>query len=111
LKKLTKGEPITYIEKIYSAYETQFNNGVTNKKIFDKAIAKMGKLQCLVKRWGDEVLQEAGVADEWNEVEDIRRRVCTVISYLEEMLCEVMVDPKGLIVAHHSHCLSYQTKS
>jgi hypothetical protein len=99
---------MAYIEKVYSTYEAQFNKGKTSRKIIEIEIEKMGKLQHSVKRWGEKVLQAAGTGDEWNEVENIRRRVHEVVTYLEEMLCEALLDPKALIEAHHSHNLGYQ---
>lgn len=99
---------MTYIENIYSAYEAYFNGGGNGTKIFDDEIIKVSKLQRSVSRWGEKVLQEAGVGEEWNEVESIRTQVQVVISHLEDMLCEAMTDPKGLIDAHCSHSLRYQ---
>ena len=68
----------------------------------------MQKLECSIKRWGNKVLQEAGIGDEWNRIEGTQRQVYRVVSYLEEMLCEVMLDPKELVEAHRSYNLSYQ---
>jgi len=108
LNKLTKGKPAAYIEKVYSTYEARFNSGKTGRKVIENEIRKMAKLRRSIKRWGEKVLQVTGTGKEWNDVEDIQRRVQVIISHLEEMLCEEMVDPKGLIEAHHSHSLAYQ---
>jgi hypothetical protein len=57
---------------------------------------------------GEKVLQETGTGKESNEVDDIQKRIQNIISHLEEILCEAMVDPIALIEAHHSHSLAYQ---
>jgi hypothetical protein len=109
MNALTECEP-AYIEKVYSTYEARFNSGKAGRKILENEIKKMGKLQRSIKRCGERVLQETGMGKEWNEVDDIQKRVQIIISYLEDMLCEAMVDPKGLIEAHRSYSLAYQTK-
>jgi hypothetical protein len=108
LDKITGGKPTTYIEDVYLACEAYFNNGETGTKILDEEIIKMQKLQDGIRRYAQKVLQEAGAGKEWNEVNDIQTQVNVIISYLEEMLCEAMVDPKALIEAHCTHSLSYQ---
>jgi hypothetical protein len=108
LNKLTECKPAAYIEKVFSTYEARFNSGKTGRKVIENEIGKMGKLRSSIKRWGEKVLQETGTGKEWNEVDDIQKRIQNIISHLEEILCEAMVDPIALIEAHHSHSLAYQ---
>jgi len=102
-------KPAVYIERVYSVYEAHFNGDKPfGTKILDDELAKLYPLQNAIDKWVAKVLQEAGIGQELNEVENIRRQVSEVVSYLEELLCEAMLDPKGLIDAHHSRTLRYQ---
>jgi len=106
--ELTGRKPTEYIEEVYSIYEAQVNEGKSGRNILETEISKLGKLQQSIERWGAEVLQLAGVGNEWNEVEGVKRRVRIVVAHLEEILCEAMVDPQGLVESHRSHNLGYQ---
>jgi len=64
-----------------------------DKNVIYERVVTIGKLQKSMYRYENEVLTLAGMGPDYDKVREITQLVCKVIHWLEEVLCQAMVDP------------------
>ena len=105
---ITTRSALPFIDRLFVTYRSQYQEGFNNLSIFEDAMAELDHIRGSVVVHMDQVLQHGGVGREFLELNRSCERVRSVIQYIEEMCCEAMVDPKGLIDMHDHRRLAYQ---
>ena len=107
---LTQGLPLTYIDSVYLSYEKHVEQGYNNIEILKTALTTVAEFRDTLESCAATVLQVSGVGQDWHLVHDIYQSVKYVISVLQEMMCDAMLDPNELLAAYRACSLSFQTK-
>jgi hypothetical protein len=107
---LTQGSPIAYIDSVYIAFERHIEQGHDDLEILKTAMTTVADCQDTLLSCAAAVLQDSGVGQDWNSVNDIYQPVKFVISVLQEMMCEAMLDSNDLLAAYRTFSLSFQRK-
>ena len=84
--KLTNGDSMTFVDQIC----TTFILDRSKDSIHEHSIA-LSKLQKGIYQCHNEILQVAGVGSELSKVEKVQTRICTVVSWVEEVFCHAIV--------------------
>ena len=100
--------PSMFIEKLYRMYEMRLLEDANDLSMLEDAISQLEGLSTSVTQYGDEMLQNEGYSIEYTRLDNIGREVRQVIRMLQEVLCEGLTEPLGLLIAHRNRSLSYQ---
>jgi hypothetical protein len=84
--KLTNGNGMTFVDEICSTFILDRSKD----SIHEHSIA-LSQLQKGIYRCHNEILQVAGVGSELSEVERVRTKICTIVSWVEEVFCHAIV--------------------
>lgn len=93
--RLTDDNPIKYVEKICSQFIQDHN-----KDNIHAEVVKLSNLQKRIYRSQNEILNLAGLGPEWNAVDIIVKKICTVVNWLEDVFCQA-------ILGHSEVCKMY----
>jgi hypothetical protein len=101
--KLTNGDGMTFVDQICMTFILdQSKNSIHEYSI---ALSQLwrGIYQC-----HNEILQVAGVGSELSEVERVRTKICTRVSWIEEVFCHAIVGWSDLQNLYTSNGFMYQ---
>lgn len=101
--KLTNGDVVRFIDLICTTFIAD-----RSKDSIDKHEISLSRLQNTIYKCHNEILQAAGVGLELSEVERIKGKICTTISWLEEILCSVIVGWSEVQELHSTKKFMYQ---
>ena len=60
---------------------------------------RLGRLQKRIYKCQERVLQLCGIGDEYSRVDEIKKAICTTISWVEEIFCYAIVDWAEVLVS------------
>lgn len=103
LDDITQGSATAYVEQLVIDFET-----TQSKDTINNAIIPVSKLQRSILTCEAEVLELAGVGEEFRTVQAIAQRVAELILWLEDVLCFAMVEKDLIRKKHVEKALRYQ---
>ena len=112
-KALSGKTPPEYLSHVFLGFEARYtsrhDNATTEAKdyIMQEELIFSKILKCLENYHGM-VLNIAGVGEDWRQVEEVKLEVRRVIRWLDNLLCDAMVDPQDLVVRYHARELDFQ---
>jgi hypothetical protein len=107
-RNITGNSPSTFIENLFGMYEIRLLNDINDLSMVEDAITELDGLRTSVVQCGDGILQTEGHGTQYIYLDNIQKEVQAVIQMLEEVLCEGMAEPLGLLLAHRNRSLMYQ---
>jgi len=109
---LIGSDPCTYVEGIFQEYvKSMADDDETNGdiSIIDKSMAKVEKILNHAIPVQDEILNFCGLSTEWHAADSVTRFLRTVMAYLEDIQCLVLLGGVSeLANAHRLGELMYQ---
>ncbi|KAF8879144.1 hypothetical protein BD779DRAFT_1474465 [Infundibulicybe gibba] len=101
--KFTHPGRLEYIDRVCTAYmKTQDQDIIQNDAKY------LGDVLIAMRRHEGDILEVAGLGSEWKAVQDKVTCICTVLSWLEDLLCYAMDGHNVLCDAHNNRGLQYQ---
>lgn len=88
-KLAIKPSACLYLETVARKFSSSHKKDDIYKEIVD-----LSKLRTAVRQYEDEILQEAGVGSELEKAQVLSKEITEVIAWLEELLCQAMVDAR-----------------
>jgi hypothetical protein len=101
--RLIKNDPIAYLESICTLYLADHD-----KDAIQEQTILLAKLQKSIYRCHDEILQLSGVGEELSCVENVKKIICTTVSWVEEVFCYAIVDWTEVQRLYHERSFLYQ---
>ena len=101
--RLIKNDPIAYLESICTLYLADHNNDAIQEQTI-----LLAKFQKSIYRCHDEILQLSGVGEELSCVENVKKIICTTVSWVEEVYCYAIVDWTEVQRSYHERSFLYQ---
>ena len=101
--KLIKNDPKAYLESICTRYLADHD-----KDVIQKQTILLAKLQKLIYKCHNEVLQLVGVGDELSCVENVKKIIWTTVSWVEEVFCHAIVNWTEVQHLYHEQSFLYQ---
>lgn len=109
---LIGGDPCTYVEGIFQEYaKSMADDDETDGdiSIINKSMSKVEKILDRAIPIQDEILNFCGLSDEWRSADSVTRFLRTVVAYLEDIQCLVLLGGVSeLANAHMLGELMYQ---
>ncbi|KAJ3503384.1 hypothetical protein NLJ89_g8463 [Agrocybe chaxingu] len=99
-------DPRNFVDSICLA----FLENRDKDKIHEYTVA-LGKFQKSVDKYQDIILQEHGIGDQWTRIEEIRKKICTTLSAVEEVFCYALVDWEEVRRIHAEGEFMYQMET
>lgn len=85
--RLINNNPIAYLESICTLYLADHN-----KYAIQEWTILLAKLQKLIYKCHEEVLQLSGVGEELSHLENVKKIIWTTVSWVKEVFCHAIVD-------------------
>ena len=85
--KLTKNDPIAYLESICTLYLSDHD-----KDAIQEQTVLLAKIQKSIYKCHGKILQLSGVGDQLSRVENVKKIIGTTPSTVEEVFCYAIVD-------------------
>ena len=85
--KLVHQNPSAYAEKICVGFLAD-----RDKDIIHEEIIRLAKLQKSIYKCQDKILQLSWIGDEYSRMDSIRKAICTMIAWVEEIFCYAIVN-------------------
>jgi hypothetical protein len=105
LQKITGNNATKYLHCVVEEFLECCDKDVVYEKI-----VTIGKLQKSMYRYENEVLTLAGTGADYDKVRGITQLVCKVIRWLEEVLCQAMVDETEVGKTFEERGFSFQMR-
>jgi hypothetical protein len=105
LQKITGNNTAKYLHCVVEEFLERCDKDVVYEKI-----VTIGKLQKLMYRYENEVLTLAGTGVDYDKIRGITQLVCKVIRWLEEVLCQAMVDETEVGKTFEERRFSFQMR-
>ena len=101
--RLVRNDPIAYVESIFTHYLADHD-----KYAIQEQIILLAKLQKSIYKCHSEILQLSGVGEELSHVEDVKKNIWKMVSWVEEVFCYAIVDWTEVQRLYHKRSFLYQ---
>lgn len=105
LGRIVNSSAQEYVNKICTEYLED-----KDKDRINEHITRLSKLQKAIYRYQNEVYMLAGVGDKHDRAAKVVQDVCTIVRWVEELLCCAMVDYGDVKDRHVGKKFMYQLK-
>ena len=102
--KLTHGNVFQFVDLICTTFIAD-----RNKDSIHEQVILLSRLQKGIYKCHNEILQAAGVGSEFSEVERVRKKICTTVSWVEEIFCFAIVGWTEVNELYSTKKFVYQT--
>ena len=113
LNRLTAGSPSSYAALVYDKFHQAAMSDLPTSysrctDIIDDSISTIDDLHRPFQLLVNEIFQLDGARSAYKAAEKVVRRFKTVVTFLEDMKCELLIGTTELISAHEQGALLYQ---
>jgi hypothetical protein len=105
LKIITGDSPLEYLNQICHDFLTNHDKDPIHEQTI-----KLGKLQMAIYKYQNEIYALDGIGPTYCRVDELVKKVCRVVGWVEDLLCLAMVNAEEVKVRFERNELLYQAK-
>ncbi|KAF7437491.1 hypothetical protein PC9H_004332 [Pleurotus ostreatus] len=108
LSSFINHSPAAFANSTFIKYVKVYETGTNDIGIIKAPLERLQKWQRRLDKCGEVVLEECGMGRELQMINGAGKMAGTAIEYLEELLCDAMLDPVAMQAAYKRHRYNYQ---